>query len=47
MADRRYATRSQTRRDVIEYIEMEYNSCRLHSTLGYQSPREFEMAAAA
>ncbi|EWG98782.1 hypothetical protein Q427_28675 [Halomonas sp. BC04] len=28
-------------------IEMEYNSCRLHSTLGYQTPREIELAAAA
>src|SRR5690625_1567649 len=36
LTDRRYATRTQARRDVIEYIEMEYNSCRLHSTLGYQ-----------
>lgn len=47
LAERRYTTRLQARRDVIEYIEMEYNSCRLHSTLGYQTPREFEMAAVA
>ena len=30
----RYATRGQARRDVIEYIEMHYNSDRFHSTLG-------------
>jgi len=35
------------RRGVIEYTEMEYNSCRLHSTLGHQTPREIEFAAAA
>lgn len=43
----RYQTREQARRDVIEYIEMEYNSDRLHSTLDYLTPREREMAAAA
>jgi len=32
---------------VIDYIEIEYNSCRLHLTLGYQTPREIEVAAAA
>ena len=47
LADQRYGTRQAARRDVVEYIEMEYNSCRLHSTLGYQSPREIELATAA
>ncbi len=37
-----YSTRAEARRDVIEYIEMFYNSNRLHSYLGYQSPIEFE-----
>ncbi len=32
LADQRYGTRQAARRDVVEYIEMEYNSCRLHST---------------
>lgn len=36
----RYITREQARRDVIEYIEMHYNSDRLHSTLGYITRRE-------
>lgn len=42
-----YTTRAQARRDVIDYIEMHYNSDRLHSTLGYITPRERELAAAA
>lgn len=47
LAGQRYYSRQAARRDVIEYIEMEYNSSRLHSTLGYQTPREIELAAAA
>ena len=38
-----YSTRAEARRDIIEYIEMFYNSNRLHSHLGYQSPAEFEV----
>ena len=37
-----YRTREEARRDIIDYIEMFYNSKRLHSYLGYVSPREFE-----
>jgi len=37
-----YSTRTEARQDIIEYIEMFYNSHRLHSHLGYQSPSEFE-----
>ncbi len=37
-----YATREEARRDVMDYIEMYYNSRRRHSYLGYVSPREFE-----
>ncbi len=47
LAGQRYWSRQAARRDVIEYIEMEYNSCRPHSTLGYQVPREIERAVAA
>ncbi len=43
----RYITRTQARQDIIEYIEMHYNSGRLHSTLDYLTPREKELAAAA
>lgn len=42
----RYTSRRQARRDIVEYIEMQYNSDRLHSTLGYIPPREQEPAAA-
>jgi putative transposase len=47
LADQRYLTRDQARRDIVQYIEMEYNSNRLHSTLGYITPREQQMAVAA
>lgn len=47
LTGQRYGSRQAARRDVIEYIEVEYNNCRLHSTLGYQAPREIELAAAA
>jgi transposase InsO family protein len=41
-AQREYATRREARADIIEYIEMFYNSTRLHSYLGYHSPNEYE-----
>lgn len=37
-----YQTREAARQDVIDYIEMFYNSHRLHSYLSYMSPNEFE-----
>jgi putative transposase len=37
-----YKTREEAKRDVIDYIEMFYNSNRRHSYLGYISPKEFE-----
>jgi len=37
-----YRTRDEARRDIIDYIEMFYNSNRRHSYLGYISPNEFE-----
>ncbi|WP_218121868.1 IS3 family transposase, partial [Desulforhopalus singaporensis] len=37
-----YLTREEAKRDVIDYIEMFYNSRRRHSYLGYLSPNEFE-----
>lgn len=45
--NQRYLTREQARRDGIEYIEMEYNSCRSHSSLGDRTPREVELAISA
>jgi putative transposase len=40
-----YATRQAARDDVVDYIEMFYNSTRLHSSLGYVSPNHFERLA--
>jgi putative transposase len=37
-----YSSRDQARRDVVDYIEMFYNSRRLHSSIGYQNPNDFE-----
>jgi len=37
-----YRTRDEARNDVIDYIEMFYNSRRLHSFIGYKSPNDFE-----
>lgn len=38
-----YLTRDQAKRSIFEYIEAFYNRQRLHSTLGYLSPVEFEL----
>jgi transposase InsO family protein len=40
--DRNYHTRDEARQDIFEYIAVFYNRKRLHSTLGYQSPVEYE-----
>lgn len=40
-----YRTRLEARTDIFNYIECWYNPYRLHSTLGYQSPAEFENEA--
>ena len=39
---RSYQTREEARADIVAYITMFYNSHRLHSYLGYQSPDAFE-----
>jgi putative transposase len=39
----RFGTRSLARRTIFEYIEVWYNRQRLHSTLGYLSPADFEL----
>lgn len=36
-----YATRQQAKSDIVDYIEMFYNSFRRHSFLGNLSPKEF------
>jgi putative transposase len=39
---RHYQTRFAAQQDILDYISMFYNSCRLHSYLGYKSPNQFE-----
>jgi len=43
----RFVTREQARNQVFDYIEVYYNRQRLHSTLGYLSPVEFELSKVA
>jgi transposase InsO family protein len=40
--DARFKSREQARTQLFEYIEVFYNRQRLHSTLGYVSPAQFE-----
>jgi putative transposase len=42
-ATQQFATRAQARTAIFEYIEAWYNRQRLHSSLGYLSPVEFEL----
>jgi putative transposase len=35
-----YPTREHARKDVARYIEFHYTTKRLHSALGYRTPRE-------
>ncbi len=39
---RLYQNRKEAKQDIFEYIEVWYNRKRMHSTLGYMSPHEFE-----
>ena len=43
---RQYRTREEARQEIFEYLEVFYNRQRRHSTLGYQSPAEFEARVA-
>ncbi len=42
VADARWESRSQAKRELIEYLNW-YNFNRRHSTLGYLTPAEYEM----
>ena len=39
---KKYETRIEAQRDIFEYIEIFYNRGRLHSSIGYNSPEEYE-----
>src|SRR5262249_51823720 len=39
-----YTTRDQARASIFEYVEVFYNSKRLHSSLGYVTPAEYEQS---
>jgi putative transposase len=41
-----FRTREEARQVIYEYIEVFYNHVRLHSTLGYKTPAEYEKALA-
>lgn len=43
----RFVTRAQAKSQLFEYIEIYYNRQRLHSSLGYLSPTEFELPRVA
>ncbi|AHK80413.1 integrase [Ectothiorhodospira haloalkaliphila] len=47
LAGQRYLNREQARQDIVQYIETEYNSDRLHSSLGYITPQQHFLAVAA
>ena len=42
-----YQTKEQAQKEIFEYIEVWYNKKRLHSSLGYLSPIQFEESQAA
>ena len=45
--DKCFVTADQARAAIFEYIEVFYNRQRLHSTLGYKTPAEYEKELAA
>ena len=41
LGEKCYANKELARKAIFEYIEAWYNTKRLHSSLGYMSPREY------
>jgi len=44
---KKYEMRIEAKRDIFEYIEIFYNRERLHSSIGYNSPEEYEKMSLA
>ena len=42
-----YATITEVKKDIFEYVEMFYNRKRMHSYLGYMRPVEYRLAHSA
>jgi transposase InsO family protein len=42
VADAHWPTRSSAQRALFEYIEVWYNNKRLHASLGYKTPAQYE-----
>jgi transposase InsO family protein len=40
--DSRFASLREARQEIFKYIEIYYNRQRIHSTLGYKTPHEYE-----
>ena len=40
--DAHYETPEQAQKEIFQYIELYYNTKRMHSALGYRSPAQFE-----
>jgi transposase InsO family protein len=41
---KKYKSREEAKQDIFEYIEIYYNRQRIHSSIGYLTPSEFEMS---
>jgi putative transposase len=39
---RNYENQEEARQEIFKYIELYYNTKRMHSSLGYRSPVEYE-----
>ena len=47
MGGKAFGSRAEARREIFEYLEAFYNRVRLHSSLGYRPPHEYEQISEA